>query len=159
MHSDARVVGQPRDELVQAAIGGGRPMLPEGRGEVPRDTSRVAIGVDARHGDADRPPAAGDEDGAAGGGRPAANPKLLLRLGLSDGRPGCADELLVGVGVAGKALPAVGCFGEQHPGTVGEGGVAGGPRDQFGELAHDGRVDRDPRRSGSGWPLGGNGYP
>jgi hypothetical protein len=64
---------------------------------------------------------------------------------------GGADEFRVGAGVAAYSPSAFGRLGEQHPGAVSEGEVAGCRRDDAGELAHDGELLAAIQRAFSQW--------
>ena len=64
---------------------------------------------------------------------------------------GGADEFRVGAGVAAYSPSAFGRLGEQDPGAVSEGEVAGCRRDDAGELAHDGELLVAIQRAFSQW--------
>ena len=62
------------------------------------------------------------------------------RAQLGELGAGGGDQVGVGVRVAPDAPTALGCLGEQHPGTVAEASVAGRLRDDVGEPAHHGEL-------------------
>src|SRR5271155_4026536 len=79
---------------------------------------------------------------------------LGLRGGeLGDLGAGCCDELGVGVGVAGEAPAAVGRFGDQYPGALGQARVGGGLGNEVGELPYDSELLVTVERAGVGEDL------